>query len=142
MKNLQKLLVVPALLAGLCGCATDNTPKPTPLSKVAPASIQVRTLWSRSMSGGNDGQNLTLGSALAGNILVSAGIDGEVTAFNLQTHLVLWRTEIPQAISATPAINSTSVFVATKNAYLYALDLTTGKVNWNAPLPRDRKSVV
>lgn len=133
-KITQRLLISGFCTALLAGCATDNTPKPTPLSEKAPNAISVKVLWSRSVTNGNDGQNLTIGSALQGNTVVTAGYDGHVVAMNLANGNTLWDTNIDHAISATPGTNSTTVFVGTKDGELYALDLTTGQIKWHASL--------
>ncbi len=135
-KSLLKFALLPLLAAALlAGCATDNTPKPTPLSQIAPSLIQVKTVWSRSLTNGNNSQNLTLGSALQGTSLITPGFDGNVVATNVQNGNILWHTNVLHHITATPGTNSTTVFVGTKDASLYALDLTTGKIKWQATLP-------
>lgn len=136
MKKLIKRLALPLVIIGLlAGCATDNTPKPTPLSENAPNSIGVKILWFRTVTNGNDGENLTIGSAIQGTTLVTAGYDGHVVALNLQNGNTLWQTDIGQPVSATPGINATSVFVGTKEGNLYALDLLSGKIMWHVALP-------
>lgn len=135
-KMLKKIgLLASASMLLLSGCATDNTPKPTPLSETAPALINVKILWSRSLSNGNDGENLTIGSVIEGNTLITGGHDGHVVAINLHNGNTLWQTDIGHPISATPGANSTMVFVGTKDGELYALDLFSGKIKWHAQLP-------
>lgn len=119
----------------LSGCTTDNTPKPTLLSKSAPTLMQVKTIWSRSVTDGNDGQNLTLGSVLQGTRLITVGYNGDVVALNVANGKTLWQTDLKTAISSTPGSNTDTVFVGTKNGYLYALNLATGQIKWQSALP-------
>lgn len=134
--NFFKTALLPLLALGLlAGCTTDNTPKPTPLAAIPPALIQVKTVWTRAVTVGNDGQNLTLGSALQGTTLVTPGFKGNVVGLNVQNGSIIWHTDIEHRISATPGTNSSSVFVGTKDSYLVALDLTSGKIKWQTKLP-------
>lgn len=136
MKKFQKIFILPAVFAAmLAGCATDNTPKPTVLSEVAPHAIQVKPLWFKTVGNGTSGEYLSLGSTLQGTTLLNASYNGEVTAMNVQNGNILWQTNIQHSISATPGANDTTVFVGTKDGNLYALDINTGKIKWNVALP-------
>ncbi len=140
MKNMKQygLKIVGALSFAallLSGCATDNTPKPTPLAHNAPSVIQVKTLWTRKFTGGNEGENLILGSALQGTTLITPGFNGNVVASDVGTGSILWHIHLDEHIIATPGTNANRIFIGTKNAYLYALDLNTGQVVWHTALP-------
>ncbi len=136
MKALLKCLAPFSLAALLlAGCATDNTPKPTPLSEVAPHAISIKQIWSRSMSNGNDDQYLTIGSALQDSTLITAGYNGIVSALNVNNGNILWQTHIDRQVSATPGTNSNEVFVTTKDGYLVALDINSGRILWQTALP-------
>lgn len=127
-----------ALLPGcllLTACQTDNTPPPTPLSAATPHELSVQTLWMRNMTGGNQNQNLNLGSALQGNTLVTVGYEGRVVAMNADNGEKLWDISLPDHISATPGINDNHVFVGTMDGGLYALDLKSGKIEWHMQMP-------
>ncbi len=129
------LALICVLSALIAGCTKDNTPLPTPLSAITPAEIQVKTLWNRAITNGTDSENLTLNSALQGSTLVTVGYHGDVVALDADNGNMIWHNNIDHSISATPGVNSTMVFVGTKDGYLVALDLKTGKILWQTPLP-------
>jgi outer membrane protein assembly factor BamB len=135
MKYFLRILLLVGFLSVLAGCEKDNTPPPTPLSKMAPDAIQVNTLWSISATNGSDDKYFTIGSGLSSNILVSAGVNGGVTAVNADKGEELWHISLPNAVSATPALNDTQIFVTTLDGHLYALNQKDGSVQWKVSLP-------
>lgn len=119
----------------LSGCAKDNTPLPTPLSKQAPTVLNVQSLWSVSATSGVGKKGLRLGGTLQGNVLVTAGYEGDVVAIDAGTGKVLWRQNLSEDISATPGVNDHEVFIGTTKGNLYALSLANGKVLWQTAMP-------
>jgi len=61
--------------------------------------------------------------------------DEDVAAVSADKGATLWRINLPSAVSSTPALNDTQVFVTTINGTLYALNLTDGKILWSVNLP-------
>lgn len=135
MKNFLRILGLIGLISLLAGCEKDNTPPPTPLAKMAPDAIQVNEIWSVSPTNGAKDKYFTLGSGVSSNVLVSAGIDGDVAAINADNGERMWDISLPKAISSTPALNDTQVFATTIDGHLYALDQKTGKELWRVSLP-------
>lgn len=135
IKNYLRALALAGLVTTLVGCDKDNTPLPTPLSQMAPDAIQVQQLWSLTPTNGAGARYFTLGSGISSNILVSAGANGSVAAIDADKGKELWNISLPDAISATPALNDTQVFVTTFDGYLYALKQTDGTVLWKVELP-------
>lgn len=119
----------------LGGCAKDNTPLPTPLSALPSSPIQFQTVWSHSPTNGNDGEDLILGSALQGDTIVTAGLNGRVVALNAGTGDIIWKTSVSGHVSAIPGLNDSEVFISTRESQLIALDLNSGTVKWTAALP-------
>ena len=134
-KICKQLLLLTAFSALLAGCATDNTPKPTPLKQPAPDAVVVKQVWSHSMSAGADGHNLMIGSAIEGSTLIAAGFGGEITASDISTGQILWQDHLDHKISATPSASSNMVFVNTFDGKLMGIDLATGTVKWTTTLP-------
>jgi outer membrane protein assembly factor BamB len=130
-----RIVFMMSFLALLAGCDKDNTPPPTPLSKMAPDALQVNVLWSISPTDGAADKYFTLGSGLSSNILVSAGVNGDVAAINADKGEQLWRINLPAAVSSTPALNDNNIYVTTINGYLYALNQTNGSILWKVALP-------
>ena len=135
MKRFVSLILLGLFLVLLSACAKDNTPPPTPLSKIAPTDLKLKIVWSTNASDGADDTYLTLGSALNNNVLVTAGVDGSVVAMNADNGKILWQQKLPVKITSTPAVNDNYVFVTTIDGYLYALNQKNGKQVWKMSLP-------
>lgn len=136
MKKMLRLLCLSfACITLLVGCDKDNTPPPTPLSKMAPEALDVKTLWTNSGTSGAGSKYLTLGSGLSSNVLVSAGVDGHVKAINADNGSTAWDVTLPAGVSGTPALDDNYVFVTTINGYLYCLNQKTGATLWKEQLP-------
>jgi outer membrane protein assembly factor BamB len=70
--------------------------------------------------------------AVAGDTLVVGGYGGQVRALDRHTGQVLWSFNTVYPVQASPLIVEGHVYVATDHA-LYALDLLTGTLQWQAP---------
>ncbi len=93
-------------------------------------AIDVQTgekLWS---TGGFS--QLENSGAVAGDTLIVGGYDGRVRALDRHTGEVLWSFDTVSFVQASPLIIDDRVYVATDHA-IYALDLLTGKLQWQAP---------
>ena len=126
------LLTVAA--AGLVGCQTDNTPPPTPLSKVAPKLVGIKQLWQASAGSGTDGHYFTMGAAASGNMLMIASADGTITALNRNSGNTKWTIDTGTTLTATPAVLGNLVYVPTLQGQLLAINVQTQKVDWKAKL--------
>ena len=74
--------------------------------------------------------------AVAGDTLVAGGYDQRVRALDRHTGEVLWSFNTVYPVQASPLIVADRVYVATDHA-LYALDLSTGKLQWQAPTGKE-----
>jgi eukaryotic-like serine/threonine-protein kinase len=74
--------------------------------------------------------------AVAGDTLVIGGYDGRVRALDRHTGEVLWSFDTVSFVQASPLIMDDRVYVATDHA-IYALDLLTGKLQWQAPTGKE-----
>jgi outer membrane protein assembly factor BamB len=70
--------------------------------------------------------------AIAGDTLVLGGYDGRLRALDRHTGEVLWSFDTAYPVQASPLIVDDHVYVATDHA-LYALELSTGNLQWQAP---------
>jgi len=93
-------------------------------------AVDVQTgekLWS------TDGfSQLENSGAVGGDVLVAGGYDGRLRALDRHSGEVLWSFNTVYPVQASPLIVEDHIFVATDHA-LYALDLSTGKMQWQAP---------
>ena len=74
--------------------------------------------------------------AVGGDILVAGGYDGRVRALDRHSGEALWSFNTVYPVQASPLIVEDHVFVATDHT-LYALDLATGKLQWQAPTGKE-----
>lgn len=128
------LLVIATATVLLSGCATDNTPKPTPLSHIAPTAIQVDTVWHASTGDGADGHYFTMGPAVTDGVVYTDDANGRVTAMNLVTGKRIWRTQLKATLSTTPVVAADTVLVGSRGGRLMALNTVTGKTLWTTQL--------
>jgi outer membrane protein assembly factor BamB len=74
--------------------------------------------------------------AVSEEILVAGGYDGVLRALDRHTGEILWSFDTHYSIQASPLIMDDHVYVATDHV-LYALDLSTGKLQWQTPTGRE-----
>jgi len=55
---------------------------------------------------------------------------GEVACVHKDSGAILWRTTLGAGIVATPSVSQTTVYVGSKDQYLRAVELTTGRTLW------------
>lgn len=70
--------------------------------------------------------------AVADDMLIVGGYDKRVRALNRHTGEVLWSFDTASFVQASPLIVGEQIYIATDRA-LYALDLTSGQLQWEAP---------
>lgn len=134
-KHIVRALAAMGLAAVLLtGCDKDNTPPPTPLSKVAPSEIKVNIMWRNGNGLGADGQFLKLGPAVNAQQVVTVGYRGTVTAYNRQNGNALWSVKLNAPLSSTPTIAGNRVFVGANNGKFFALNAANGSTVWKAQL--------
>ena len=120
----------------LVGCGDkDNTPTPMPLAKIAPSSVAVKLLWSHSVNDGADGNDVTLGPAIAGNHLVVVSAKGEVNMLSRISGKILWSKDLDVMLSTTPCMVDGRIFIGTINGDVYALSAKDGHILWQSQVP-------
>jgi len=70
--------------------------------------------------------------AVAGDVLVVGGYDQRIRALDRHTGEVLWSFNTVSFVQASPLIVGDRVYIATDHT-LYALDLQSGKLQWETP---------
>ena len=71
---------------------------------------------------------------VADGFVVSAGLDGSLTALAADTGQLVWQVALGAAVQATPAIANGRVFVPTLGSKIVALGLADGKQLWSTDL--------
>ncbi|MDF2529515.1 MAG: bamB [Gammaproteobacteria bacterium] len=133
-KSIQRVLCVSILAALLAGCDTDNTPKPTMLSKTAPNLIQVNTVWSKGTGSGSDEQYLSFGPAISQGVVYTVDYKGVVEAVSVIDGRKQWRVDTDKPISSAAGVGNGLVVFGTLNGELIALSAANGKTLWTATM--------
>ena len=71
---------------------------------------------------------------VADGFVVSAGLDGSLTALSADTGQPVWQVALQAAVQATPAITNGRVFIPTLGSKIVALGLADGKQLWSTDL--------
>lgn len=136
MKKLRLLLLV-SLPFFISACdsfgATDNTPPPAALTAFTPA-LNVKPQWSSSAGSGVGKDYLKLGPVVAGNKLLTADVDGRVTATDVGSGQKFWQVDAKDSITSGPGVGDDIVVVTTANAEAVAYNMN-GKFLWRSKIP-------
>jgi len=128
------ITVIASTLLILSGCDKDNTMPSTPLSKIAPNTLSVHTLWRTSTGNGTNDHYLALGPEVVGNTVYTVCQDGTIQATNRLDGNAMWSMSVDYPLSTTPVVMGQQLFVGTLNGHLLAFDLSTQKIMWNIQL--------
>jgi len=82
---------------------------------------------------GGDFESTDTATAIAGDVIIGSGQSAKVKALNRLTGDELWSFDVGTFAFAPPLIVDKTVYIATYEK-LYALDLSTGELAWEAPL--------
>ena len=141
----HRMMFAPAITLAaalaLSGCGTltgflsddEDEPAPAKLESFEPAT-GIRTLWSRRIASGEDGQQLDLRAVLADGRLFAAGHDGDVAAYDPSTGERLWETETGLSLTGGPGAGSGLVVVGDSSGGVVALSSADGTAAWRAQL--------
>lgn len=143
-KTTQPILLPMALLVvlGLVGCAKDEPLiPPTPLSAIE-RTLATSTQWSVSV-GKRDKKNVSnFRPASVGETVYAAGIDGKVSAINVNTGAVTWQRRVQSSLRSGVAADEARVVVANREGQLTALDSSTGETLWTYDMSSEVLSAV
>ena len=117
---------------GSSATAAKSALAPKALSVIDQQSLNVKTNWSVQ-------SDLTTGFRFSAKPISDATalyVAGgrSVAAYDKSTGARLWQHYIGESISAGVSINNNQVIVGTKNGYVIALSISTGKPVWTAQL--------
>jgi outer membrane protein assembly factor BamB len=137
--RLARTLLLLASLLLVSGCTAlgnlfdnpDNTTEPAELVDFEP-TIQVRTVWQRSVGSGDGKLFLKLRPAIDGDRVYAATRGGRVRAFDARTGEPIWDTETDSPLSGGPGVGAGLVLVGTSDGEVLALDEKEGTVKWRA----------
>jgi len=121
-----------ALLIAIAACSKDKTiDQPAKLTPVA-WTLRVQHVWSATVDTKKSlPLRLGLGLAVDDGRVYAAGHKGDVTAFELASGRVAWRTRLKAPLSGGTAVGEGMVLVGTSDGQLFALDAGSGKSRWS-----------
>lgn len=136
MKIVKTCLLLTALVM-VNGCTAisnlvdnpDNTAEPSELVDFEP-TINVRTVWQRSVGSGASEFYLKLRPAIDGERVYAATRDGRVRAFDARTGEPLWDTDTDSPLSGGPGTGDGLVLLGTSDGEVLALDEKDGTLKW------------
>ena len=148
-KKLNKNLVVLCLMAlGITACSsTDDIDEFEPAELVEiTQQFETNVLWEENIGGGADDFFSRLSPTVAYDKLFTGSREGDVAALNLETGETLWSTDLrveregqgffernkPAQLSGGPIAGINKVFIGSENGKIYALDVETGHLDWEA----------
>lgn len=131
--------VFSALVAalGISGCSsTDTFEQPVPVPEVD-ETVDFKTVWSRSVGEGHDGDFLYLAPLNTGDIVYAASADGELVAVDAETGKRKWKRQLEDRIFAGVGGDLERLYLVTREADLVALSREDGQELWRSALPTE-----
>lgn len=78
-------------------------------------------------------QGIIGGLILKDGVMYFSAVGGMVTALNIDTQAVIWQYNTEDTLWATPCMNGDTLYVASYDKRLFALDIDTGDLKWDDP---------
>ena len=129
------ILVIAALFLSACS-DDDNVTPPTEL-KVFPSDYFLDVTWKQSSGAGAEEQYLFLYPLILREIAVTTSHDGEIDIISLKTGDLDDEIDLDETISAGVGGNEEVWLVATRNAYVIAIDAKKRNVRWRTRVPSE-----
>lgn len=122
---------------GLTGCSTTDTfEQPEPLPEID-TTVEIDTVWSRSVGDGHDEEFLYLAPLNTGDVIYAASADGELLAVDAENGKRLWEKDLDDRIFAGVGGDGAQLYLVTREADLLALSRDDGKELWRVALPTE-----
>ncbi len=144
----KKLLAVAFLSIGLSACSStdddeDDATKIAELTEINQA-FEVDVLWEASVGDGVGDYFSRLKPIVAYGKLYSAGRDGDVIAFEMESGKEIWSTDLtdlndergffdsrqPALLNGGPVAGIKKLFIGSENGDVYALNAESGEIDW------------
>lgn len=142
LKHLRSLVSRPiayVMVSSVAGCgylpslfdSSDNSEPPAELVEFE-ATRTLSQVWRANVGGGAGRRYLKLRPAVFGARVFAAEVDGEVSAYELETGQQLWEQDTDREISGGPGTGEGLVLVGTSDGEVVALEEETGEQRWIA----------
>jgi len=143
----KKLLAVAFLSLGLSACSStdeeDEATKVAELTEITEA-FSVDVLWESNVGEGVGDYFSRLKPIVAYGKLYTAGRDGDVIAFEIESGEKLWSTDLsdlnaergffdsrkPALLNGGPVAGIKKLFIGSENGDVYALNAESGEIDW------------
>lgn len=131
MKRLSCVLALCLILAACSGAKKSLIPEVKPADKPKVENeVEVKRLWSRSIGGSFDSDNLGFAIAQTGETIFAASQQGRVSAIDANSGKLFWQINSKETISAGVGLGSGLVLVATVEGKVLAFEQSDGKLAW------------
>jgi outer membrane protein assembly factor BamB len=153
---MKRSLILLALAATLCGCATikgwfndsksENIEPPTLLTEF-PQTLSVQKLWSERVGKGAERSGARMGTAYSDGKLFAASVTGDISAFDAATGRTLWHKQSGSRHgwiwhhgdnsvrwAGGPSVEGDLVVVGTLEGMVQAFSANDGADRWSAQL--------
>lgn len=139
----MRYLWFPLLAVLLSGCSsltdtvtgyfsgTDNTNPPAPLVKFKETAT-VETVWSANAGASSKKMYVRLFPSIDGSKLFTAGVEGRISAFDVQSGNRLWQVDSKLPVRGGPGAGDGLVLVGTADAEVVAFSQADGSERWRA----------
>jgi outer membrane protein assembly factor BamB len=126
-----------AAALGVSGCSTTDTfEQPVPVPDVD-STVEFKTVWSKSVGDGHDGDFLYLSPLNAGDTVYAASADGELLAMDAETGKLQWERDLEDRIFAGVGGDGAQLYLVTREADLVAFSRDNGDELWRRALPTE-----
>ena len=101
-------------------------------ARVTATSTSGARVWSVDITPGSDGANDASGGGLAvdgARVFVTTGF-GEMTVLDAQSGQEIWTQDLDAPGTSAPTVSGDLVYVVAKNSNAWALDVNTGRIQW------------
>lgn len=101
-------------------------------ARVTATSTSGAQVWATDVTPGSDGANDASGGGLAvdgGRVFVTTGF-GEMTVLDAQSGQEVWTQDLDAPGTSAPTVSGDLVYVVAKNSNAWALDVNSGRIQW------------
>ena len=121
------LLIITSLLAA---CSDEVVNPPKELGDFE-EKFTVESQWVEVIGEGDNGKFNSLMPAIWEDKIITADINGLITAYDLDSGDVVWETKLKEPVSGGITASAGLVAVGTKNAQVHVLNVNDGKKLWH-----------
>lgn len=138
---MKKLVLIPVLaaLAATGGCGwlqgssskKENIAEPKALVELAP-TLSVSKVWTRGIGKGAGKSGIRMRPAVVDGKLYTAGVDGEIGAFDAASGRSIWNKDVDFRLAGGPGVAGDLLVVGGLDGDVLAFDAHSGAERWTA----------